>query len=67
MALRVIVNMSDAKGTSFTLQNISVAEVMAEYEAAMREHRLMNIGMERPDYLHRINPNQVAFISTLNY
>lgn len=67
MALHVIVQMADAKGTSFTLKRTTVESVMDEFHSALAEQRLMNIGMEKPDYFHRVNPHQVAFIQTLDY
>ena len=67
VSLHVIVQMADAKGTSFTLKQTTLESVMEEFHNALAEQRLMNIGMERPDYFHRANPHQVSYIHTLDY
>lgn len=63
----VILNLSDAKGTSITLKGIQLEDVVREFHNALAEQRFMNVGMEREGYVHRVNPYQVAFIQTLNY
>jgi hypothetical protein len=40
---------------------------MAEFHTAWAEQRLMKVGMERPGYMHRVNPQQVAYIEQLKY
>lgn len=65
--LNTIIQLSDAKGTSITLKGTPYEEVVEEFHRAWAEQRLMNVGMEKPDYRHRLNPQQVAFIQTLMY
>jgi hypothetical protein len=65
--LHVIVHLSDSQGTSFTITGIPYEEVLKEFQQASAEHRLMQVSMERPGFVHRINPQQVAYINQLEY
>ncbi|TSE15685.1 hypothetical protein B1A87_006995 [Arthrobacter sp. KBS0703] len=65
--MHVILKLTDSEGTSITLKGVPLEEVMEEFHAALSEQRFMDVGMNRPGYTHRINPQQVAFIHTLDY
>jgi hypothetical protein len=65
--MNTILQLSDANGTSITLKGTPYEEVVAEFHRAWAEQRLMNVGMERPGYMHRVNPQQVVFIQQLEY
>lgn len=65
--MHVIVKLSDASGTSITMNNTSLQEVVDEFHSAWVEQRLMNVGMEAPGYAHKVNPQQVTLIHELSY
>ena len=65
--MNTIVQLADAKGTSISLKGTPYEQVVKEFSAAWAEKRLMNVGMEREGYIHRINPAQVAYIQQLEY
>lgn len=65
--MHVIVQLSDASGTKITMNNTPFKEVIDEFHSAWAGQRLMNVGMERPGYTHRVNPQQVVFIHELEY
>ena len=65
--LNVILKLTDAAGTSITLKGHDLDVVLQEFHDAWSEQRMMDVGMNRPGYTHRINPQQVAFIQTLEY
>jgi hypothetical protein len=65
--LNTIIQLSDSQGTSITLKGTPFDEVIAEFHAAWAERRMMNVGMERPGYMHRVNPQQIAYIQQLEY
>ena len=65
--MHVIIKLSDAGGTEITMKNTPLKEVLGEFESAWAEQRLMNVGMERPGYTHRVNPQQVVLIHELEY
>jgi hypothetical protein len=66
--LNTIIQLSDAKGTSITLKPPTTYEsVLEEFHAAWAGQRVMNVGMERPGYTYRINPQQVAYIQQLEF
>ncbi len=68
MALNTIIQMGDAKGTSVTIKPPTTYEqVLEEFHNALAEGRMMEVGMERPGYIHRFNPHQVVYIQQLDY
>jgi len=68
MSLNIIVQLSDAKGTSITIKPpVQYEEVLKEFQTAWQEKRLMRVWMDREGYTYRVNPQQVAYIQQLEY
>jgi hypothetical protein len=65
--MNVILKLSDSEGTSITLKGTPLSEVMDEFHSAWAEQRLMDVGMNTPGYVHKVNPQQVVLIQTLEY
>ncbi|HYY10872.1 MAG TPA: hypothetical protein VE781_08020 [Kineosporiaceae bacterium] len=65
--LRVILHLADSAGTRITINDRPLDDVVHEFTLALREQRPMDVGMNRPGYAHLVNPQQVAYIQTLEY
>lgn len=64
--LNTIIQLSDAEGTSITINPPTrYEEVVKEFQAAWAEKRLMQVSMEREGFTYRVNPQQVVYIRQL--